>query len=81
VPNLPSWKAKKLRKLPQEKVLLELEGGWPTVTHEPGLSALVPFAADQSVFYIKQLFVSRISPGERGALLTLLKPLQELDKW
>jgi hypothetical protein len=24
VPNMPSWKAKKLRKLPQEKVLLEL---------------------------------------------------------
>jgi hypothetical protein len=24
VPNMPSWKAKKLRKLPREKVLLEL---------------------------------------------------------
>jgi len=24
VPKLPSWKAKKLRKLPREKVLLEL---------------------------------------------------------
>jgi hypothetical protein len=44
-------------------------------------TALVPFAADQSVFYIKPLFVSRISPGERGALPTLLKPLQELDGW
>jgi hypothetical protein len=28
----------------------------------------------------KQLFVSKISPGGRSSLLTLLKPLQELDE-
>ena len=29
----------------------------------------------------KQLFVSKISPGGRSPLLTLLKPLQGLDEW
>jgi hypothetical protein len=32
VSNMPVLKAKKLRKLLREKVLLELEGGWPTVS-------------------------------------------------
>src|SRR5262249_5355296 len=33
VPNLSSWKAKKLSTFSQEKVLLDVAGGWPTVSH------------------------------------------------
>jgi len=63
--------------------VIEIGGGGAPTTFVSGsfAVALVPFAADQSVFYIKPLSVSRISPGERGALPTLLKPLQELDGW